>query len=80
MFESCVTAIDSLDEAGKRLKTLSVTSRVPHSLDTQGGVQAFTVKGSSRVCLTMRDGKRDLIGSERRKELLRALQPSGIPG
>ena len=80
MFESCLTAIDPLDEAGKRLKTLSVTSRVPHSIDTRDGVQGFTVKGSSGVCLTMRDGKRDLIGSERREELLLALQQRGIAG
>jgi len=46
----------------------------------RGGVQAFTVKGSSGVCLTMRDGKRDLIGSERREERLRVLQPRGIAG
>jgi hypothetical protein len=44
----------------------------------RGEVQAFTVKGSSGVCLTVRDGKRYLIGSERREELLRALQPRGI--
>jgi hypothetical protein len=39
----------------------------------RGGVQAFTVKGSSGVCLTMRDGKRYLIESERSEKLLRAL-------
>jgi hypothetical protein len=43
-----------------------------------GGVQAFTVKGSVGVCLTMRDGKRYLIGSERSGELLEALGERGI--
>lgn len=42
------------------------------------GVQAFTAKGNSGVCLTMRDGRRYLIGSERSEDLLRALQERGI--
>jgi hypothetical protein len=46
----------------------------------RGGTQAFTVKGHSGVCLTMRNGKRYLIGSERSEELLRALQQRGIAG
>jgi hypothetical protein len=37
IFESCLTAIDPLNEAGKRLYTLSVNSRVPHLLDTLPG-------------------------------------------
>jgi hypothetical protein len=46
----------------------------------RGGVQAFTVKGNSGVCLAMRDGTRYLIGSERGEELLRVLQQRGIAG
>jgi len=40
-------------------------------------VQAFTVKGNSGVCLTMRDGKRYRIGSERSEDLLLALHERG---
>jgi hypothetical protein len=46
----------------------------------RGGVQAFTVQGHSGVCLTMRDGRRYLIGSDRGQELLRALQQRGVTG
>jgi hypothetical protein len=46
----------------------------------RGGVHALTVKGSSGVCLSMREGKRHLVGSERSEELLRALQQRGIAG
>ena len=45
----------------------------------RGGTQAFIVKGSSGVCLTMRGGKRYLIGSDRSEELLAALSRAGIP-
>jgi len=44
----------------------------------RGGVQALTATGNTGVCLTMRDGTRYLIGSERGEELLQALQERGI--
>ena len=40
----------------------------------QGGVQAFTTKGSAGVFLWLQDGKRYLVGSPRSGELAQALR------
>jgi len=39
----------------------------------RGGVEAFTAKGKSGVCITLKDGRRYLIGSSRSSELARVL-------